>query len=205
MGLKKVLGEIYYVYMLIFPDMRLYFGLTGMKQPVQRIKQHYFKILRGEYYDGIKQLPKWKIIGSGDLFTMGCLEYYLIDMFWGDDRLINPTKPWKPHIQKIRIEQGREQAEKQYVSESGKEYYKARPPEQVQRQKARGKLQRQSKLGRLTSAINVARRNLKLHTGLERWDMVERWKVIEKERIQAREEYKNSDEYKYNKKLNKLF
>lgn len=192
--MEKTLEKVYTLYILLFPDGIFYFGSTEDRD--DREPNHLNKLKKGkhvnkllqEHYNKTKQLPEFIELGKGDEYDICCSEHYLVKMFKNHDGCLNIRTPSPPHIQKIRIEEGYDQAVKQYMLDKNK------TPEKKQYDKEYNKKYdqdawRKTPLGKIQSKINGARSNIKKWIKLERWDKVEEWKVILVERLKVREEY----------------
>ena len=203
--------ETHVLYEYRFYDGYIYFGFTNKENPLLRKNNHNSTLERGihgnklvqEHYNKTKQLPEFNILDGGDEYYIRCQEYYKVDEEWDNPKLLNTNKPWKPHIIKILLEEGFEQANKQYLKEYLKEYipeYNKRPEVKERLKEYQKEYDRcswnQTKLGRLSMKVDEARSQVKKYIKQEKWDLVEIWKIKEEESVKARQEYKNSEEYK---------
>jgi len=170
--------------MLLFPDGHFYFGSTNQKNNNRKhshntaFKQGTNKKKLQEQYD--KQgLPKFIYLESSDQYNVYCREHHLVKEFWGDSKLLNTNMPWEPKYQKIRIEQGWEQASKQYIKD------KQQSPQSKKYQLKWS----QSELGKIQGKIDGARSIVRKYTKLKMMDKVDEWNKIVDDRIKVREQY----------------
>lgn len=181
------MSQIWTCYKESIPTGHYYYGRTE-KIEEGRHKKHINELKEGthanpffqKWYDeggNIEDL-KYEEIKTGDEYTIRCEEHFKVKEHISDPMCLNIKVPYPPKIQKIKMEQGYEQAKKEYNRYYDSTWWNKTP------------------LGKLTERVDNARLYIKHHTKRENWKKVDWWNKELEKRLIARQEYKNSEEYK---------
>ena len=180
------MARIWTLYKFSIPTGEYYFGAT--RQLFRFRRDSHKKHLRDGTHS-IKSLQEWfttkgKLsdivwdeLEKGDEYKIRCAEHYIIKDHIDDPKCLNTNIPWPPHIVKVLIEEGKEEAQRQLSRERSKESNKKYDHSAWQK----------TPQGKLNVAVRNAIRNIKDYTKQNRPDMVERWEIKLKERLYERD------------------